>query len=291
MQQSNILLLLLLPLARCYLPVVLWHGMGDSYYGMEGIAKMINDTHPGTYTHAIMIGSNVVEDTEAGFYGNLNSQISDVCAKLKADPKLAKGFHAIGFSQGGQFMRAVVQRCGGELIVRSLISVGGQQQGVFGLPPCPSSGEFLCEQIRRLLNHAAYHGAVQKRLVQAQYWHDPLNEDLYKAASIFLADINQENSVNETYKANILQLDNLVLVKFNQDQMVIPRESSHFGFFTPGQDVKITPLENSTLYTEDRLGLAQLAAWGQLTFLDTDGGHLQFTKEWFTDHITNTFLD
>lgn len=29
-------------------------------------------------------------------------------------------------------------------------------------------------------------------LVQAQYWHDPLNDDLYKKNSRFLADINQE---------------------------------------------------------------------------------------------------
>ena len=29
-------------------------------------------------------------------------------------------------------------------------------------------------------------------LVQAQYWHDPLNDDLYKKHSLFLADINQE---------------------------------------------------------------------------------------------------
>ncbi|TNN22237.1 Palmitoyl-protein thioesterase 1 [Liparis tanakae] len=33
---------------------------------------------------------------------------------------------------------------------------------------------------------------VQKHLVQAQYWHDPLNDDLYKKHSLFLADINQE---------------------------------------------------------------------------------------------------
>lgn len=29
-------------------------------------------------------------------------------------------------------------------------------------------------------------------LVQAQYWHDPFNDDLYKKHSLFLADINQE---------------------------------------------------------------------------------------------------
>ena len=31
------------------------------------------------------------------------------------------------------------------------------------------------------------------RLVQAEYWHDPLNEDEYREKCIFLPDINQEN--------------------------------------------------------------------------------------------------
>ena len=35
--------------------------------------------------------------------------------------------------------------------------------------------------------------ALYYRLVQAQYWHDPLQEALYHSASTFLADINQEN--------------------------------------------------------------------------------------------------
>lgn len=29
-------------------------------------------------------------------------------------------------------------------------------------------------------------------LVQAEYWHDPIKEDMYRNHSIFLADINQE---------------------------------------------------------------------------------------------------
>jgi hypothetical protein len=34
-----------------------------------------------------------------------------VCNKLAADPNLKGGFNAIGFSQGGQFLRAYTQRC------------------------------------------------------------------------------------------------------------------------------------------------------------------------------------
>ncbi len=39
----------------------------------------------------------------------------------------------------------------------------------------------------------AYVSFVQNRLVQAQYWHDSMQEDEYRQKSKFLADINQEN--------------------------------------------------------------------------------------------------
>lgn len=50
----------------------------------------------------------------------------------------------------------------------------------------------LCNDIRELLNFGAYNRYVQSTLVQAQYWHDPLNEKEYREKSVFIADINQE---------------------------------------------------------------------------------------------------
>lgn len=76
--------------------------------------------------------------------------------------------------------------------MRNLISIGGQHQGVYGFPRCPESLSKICDEIRSLLNFGAYELFVQKILVQAQYWHDPLNEKLYREKSLFLADINQE---------------------------------------------------------------------------------------------------
>lgn len=35
--------------------------------------------------------------------------------------------------------------------------------------------------------------SIHCSLVQAEYWHDPLQEDVYKSKSVFLADLNQEN--------------------------------------------------------------------------------------------------
>lgn len=56
----------------------------------------------------------------------------------------------------------------------------------------------LCNEIRELLNFGAYNAYVQKILVQAQYWHDPLNEKEYREKSAFIADINQEKVSGST---------------------------------------------------------------------------------------------
>ncbi|CAN9504211.1 unnamed protein product [Ophioblennius macclurei] len=264
-------------------PLVLWHGMGDSCcnpLSMGAIKKMIEEEIPGIYVLSLMIGKNVVEDTENGFFMDVNQQVAMACGILAKDPKLQGGYNAMGFSQGGQFLRAVAQRCPTPPM-KTLISVGGQHQGVYGLPKCPGESSKICDMIRKALNSGAYTALVQKHLVQAQYWHDPLNDDLYRKYSLFLADINQERVVNETYKKNLQLLDKFVLVKFLQDSVVDPVDSEWFGFLKTGQAKETETLQESVIYKEDRLGLAAMDAAGKLVFLSADGDHLQFTREWF----------
>lgn len=89
---------------------------------------------------------------------------------------------------------------------------------------------------------------VQKYLVQATYWHDPLDEALYKNNSIFLSDINNEKKVRKDYIKNLQKLEHFVMVKFDNDTMVQPRESSWFGFYKPGQSKKLQTLQESDIY-------------------------------------------
>lgn len=268
-------------------PLVLWHGMGDSCcnpLSMGAIKKMIEGEIPGIYVQSLMIGKNIFEDTENGFFKDVNEQVDMVCAKLGQDPKLQGGYNAMGFSQGAQFLRAVAQRCPSPPM-KTLISVGGQHQGVYGLPRCPGESSKFCDMIRHALNTGAYSDYIQKHLVQAQYWHDPLNDDLYHKHSLFLADINQERVVNETYKKNLQQLEKFVLVKFLNDSVVDPVETEWFGFLKSGQAKEIETLQQSLLYTEDRLGLAAMDQEGKLVFLKTEGDHLQFSREWFNENL------
>ena len=64
-----------------------------------------------------------------------------------------------------------------------------------GLPKCLGENHLICDYVRRLLNYGAYTHWIQKMLVQAQYWHDPLDEKSYKENSLFLADINNERAI------------------------------------------------------------------------------------------------
>ncbi|KAF3707233.1 Palmitoyl-protein thioesterase 1 [Channa argus] len=268
-------------------PLVLWHGMGDSCcnpLSMGAIKKMIEGKIPGIYVLSLMIGKSVIEDTENGFFMDVNEQVSMVCKQLAQDPQLKGGYNAMGFSQGGQFLRAVAQRCPTPQM-KTLISVGGQQQGVYGLPKCPGESSHICDWIRKALNNGAYSDLVQKHLVQAQYWHDPLQDDLYKKYSLFLADINQERGVNETYRTNLQLLEKFVMVKFLKDTVVDPVDTEWFGFLKTGQSKETETLQDSVLYKEDRLGLAAMDKAKKLVFLSSEGDHLQFTGKWFDENL------
>lgn len=268
-------------------PLVIWHGMGDSCcnpLSMGRIMDMVKEQIPGIYIVSLKIGDSFSEDTLNGFFMPIHEQIKMACDTLHSDPKLTVGFNMMGFSQGAQFLRAVIQQCD-TIQVHNLISIGGQHQGVYGFPNCMGDDVVICDYIRRLLNMGAYVPAVQNNLVQAEYWHDPIHEDKYKEDCIFLPDINNENTIDKTYIQRLTSLNKFVMVKFNNDTMVQPLESEWFGFYAPGDPDTILTLQETDLYKNDQLGLKNMDMNGKLVFLATNGDHLQFTNEWFIDNI------
>ena len=82
-----------------------------------------------------------------------------------------------------------------------------------------------------------------------------------------------------------MKIRNLVLVKFLQDTVVIPRDSEHFAFYAENDTAKMIPLQESALYTKDLLGLKTMDQQSRLKFLETPGDHLRFTDQWFIDNI------
>lgn len=50
-------------------PLVIWHGLGDSYAspGMLEFASMIQDLHPGIFIHSVYLEKDLDKDKQAGF--------------------------------------------------------------------------------------------------------------------------------------------------------------------------------------------------------------------------------
>ncbi|KAF7259794.1 hypothetical protein EG68_02891 [Paragonimus skrjabini miyazakii] len=272
--------------------VIIWHGMGDHGRGagIQELAKVIESIIPGIKVKCITTGQSDIQDIEDSYLKPSAQQIDEVCAQLMSDPDFADGTHMIGLSQGGLFVRALAQKCPFKTL-GSIISIGGPQMGVFGVPKCRDVGLLpYCSLMEKLLSYGAYTDFVQNHLVQAQYWHDPLNEEKFREKCHFLTDINQETRINQTYKNNILKAKAIVLVKFMDDTVLKPSQSEWFGFYVPMTTEKFQTLRETKLYREDRLGLKQLDETNRLHFLQVDGDHLHFSLEWFENEIVRQFL-
>lgn len=88
--------------------------MGDTCCSPASLGKVIallQRQIPGIYVRSLSLGASVAADLESGYFGDVNAQVATACAALAMDPKLQQGYNALGFSQGGQFLRAIAQRC------------------------------------------------------------------------------------------------------------------------------------------------------------------------------------
>ena len=55
---------------------------------MGSVVSYLEQTVPGAYVTSLMVGDNVVQDTENGFFLNINKQIDLVCQMVNNDEKL-----------------------------------------------------------------------------------------------------------------------------------------------------------------------------------------------------------
>lgn len=261
------------------LPLIIWHGLGDNYQneGLTSIGALATEIHPGTLTYIIRLDDDASADRTATFFGNLTLQLDQVCADLAAHPILstAPAVDALGFSQGGQFLRAYIERCNSPP-VRSLVTFGSQHNGISEFQACAPT-DWLCKGARSLLRSNTWSAFVQSRLVPAQYFRDPEQLDSYLESSNFLADINNERALkNQTYKENLERLERFVMYLFEEDETVVPKET---GWFAEVNGTDVTLLRERSIYKEDWIGLKTLDGKGALKFETTEGQHMRLTDK------------
>jgi len=288
------------------LPLLIWHGLGDKHdaEGLRAAGALARKIHSDTYVYYIRLDEDGNADRTASFFGNVSTQIEQVCADIKADPHLRSSssssdgreevrVDALGFSQGGQFLRGLLQRCDG-LSVRSLVTFGSQHNGIERFQTC-GDYDFVCRGATALIKGNAWTEYVQSRVVPAQYYRvrnestGEVSEE-YLAHSNFLADVNneREGARKEGYKVKIAALEKFVMYVFGEDETVIPKESGWWAEVnaTSGE---VTPLRNRTMYTEDWLGLRKLDEKGGLVFRTAPGKHMELKQRLLADAFREFF--
>ena len=255
--------------------------------GMVSIGTFLNESIGPTYTYNIRIDEDPSADRKATFLGNLTGHISSVCETLSSDPLLnSTSVNAIGFSQGGLFLRGLVETCD-SINVKNLVTFGSPHNGISQFQSCSDSGigTLLCAAFEGLLESATWTDWVQGNLVPAQYFRDNDDLDSYLESSNWLADINNEREVkSKQYKQNLASVDRFWMYKFSEDTVVVKPESEWFDeVFKKDDNETVVKLRERPIYKEDWIGLKTLDSKGALEFKTAEGQHMNITSELLFD--------
>ena len=254
---------------------------------MAYVAEVLNKTIGPTYTYFVRQDDDASGDRTATFLGNITVQVDKACDDIAADPVLsqAPAINAIGMSQGGQFIRAYVERCNNPPVA-NLVTFGSQHNGISEFQECTN---WLCTIWEGFLKSNTWTDFSQYTLIPAQYFRDPEDLDPYLEHSNFLADINNERKEkNATYVENMKKLDKFVMYMFDEDTTVVPKESAFFYDVIPSTE-KVVKLQDRDIYKEDWLGLKWLDERGRLDFRVAKGPHMAVGEELLTDVFKTYF--
>jgi palmitoyl-protein thioesterase len=274
-------------------PIVTAHGMGDSCFNpisMEKITKMIAQ-HMNAYAVCIPTGSSFASDTASGYLTGVEEAVDRFAKGIQADPKLAQGFDAVGFSQGNTLVRGYIHKYNNPP-VRRFLSVHGTVSGVANVPGCTvSSSSKMCQTLTHALGLPAYTSYIQNHIFQAGYLRDPkrIDSESYKKHSVLAQWNNEGDTFTQSFKDNFVKVEKFVMVEALEDTMVEPKEGEHWSFLNA--DRAIVSMRETELYKKDSFGLQTVDKAQKIFFETTAGDHMQFSHTelygWLDKYLSN----
>ena len=277
------------------LPIVTAHGMGDSCFneGMKSITSHMASLTQ-SYGTCIPTGDTLHEDTINGYLMSMDENIEIFAKKVKEDPNLKNGFHAVGMSQGNNVIRGYIALYN-DPPVHTFISINGVNAGVSAVPyyipslekieaEAPPLHNKICDALMEVASRRAYSDFAQSKSFQANYWRDPrpVEKENYMKYSQLAKLGNErprEEERNSQLNENFLKTKQFVFVLATEDTIVWPKEGEQFGCPNPNAEdpfTDILPMRECEWYKKDLFGLKSADEQKKIHFEEFKGNHLQF---------------
>eukprot|EP00397_Hematodinium_sp_SG-2012_P026585 GEMP01027866.1.p1 GENE.GEMP01027866.1~~GEMP01027866.1.p1 ORF type:complete len:348 (+),score=46.73 GEMP01027866.1:56-1045(+) len=254
-----------------FLPIFFLHGLGDDADEARRLFEQLKQLNA-PYACSIPLFENKASETTS-----LSEQIPAIIDFIRKKAATFDGhYQLVGHSMGALLFRAVLQEMDDHRAEHAVL-IAGPLEGVYG--EIGIMNKYFPNIAVKYIHTFAYTSWMQNHLSVANMWHDPDQEATYLSSTAPIPALDGHRKAGESeddhhkrlarYRSNFNRVKKIYLLVSPADEMIIPWQTSHFGFYAQGSTDKIDPFDKQE--TSRTLGLDSMVAENVMQMITVPG--------------------